>query len=165
MPTLHIIEGPVGAGKTTYANKLGRELGTPPLVLDTWMINLFQADRPETGLWPWYAERKARCFFQIMELARNVLDHENDVIVELGLIKIEDRLKLYVDLENEGCVFLVHVLETSREERKRRVSKRNTDQGETFAMYVSEEVFEIASNMWEPISETERHGRADKFHL
>lgn len=41
MPILHIIEGPVGAGKTTYANQLGRDLGTPPLVLDAWMTNLF----------------------------------------------------------------------------------------------------------------------------
>ncbi|MHA6268328.1 AAA family ATPase [Aliiroseovarius sp. CAU 1755] len=165
MPTLHIIEGPVGAGKTTYANKLGRDLGTPPLVLDAWMTNLFQADRPEVDLWPWYAERKARCISQIMDLARRALDHGNDAIVELGLVRIEDRVKLYADLESGDRTFLVHVLETPRDERKRRVAKRNADQGETFAMHVSNEVFEIASDMWEPIDETERNGRADKFNI
>jgi len=165
MPTLHIIEGPVGAGKTTHANQLSRELRTPPLVLDSWMTNLFQADRPEADLWTWYAERKARCFSQIMSLARNALDLGNDAIVELGLIRVEDRLKLYASLESEGRNFLVHVLHTPREERKRRVSQRNLDQGETFAMHVSEEVFEMASDMWEPVCETERNGRADKFRL
>ena len=94
MPTLHIIEGPVGAGKTTYANKLGREVGSPPLVLDSWMATLFQADRPKANLWPWYAERKARCVSQIMQLARCALDHQNNVIIELGLIKADDRLEL-----------------------------------------------------------------------
>lgn len=165
MPTLHIIEGPVGAGKTTYANRLGREIGTPPLVLDAWMVNLFQADRPDSGVWTWYAERKARCYSQIMDLAFNALDHGNDVIVELGLIRVEDRLRLYTDLESKGCDFKVHVLETPREERKRRVAQRNTGQGETFAMHVSEEVFEMASDMWEPISETDRDGRAERFHI
>ena len=165
MPTLHIIEGPVGAGKTTYAAKLGREMGCPPLVLDSWMTNLFQADRPETDLWRWYAERKARCIFQIMQLARSWLDHENDAIVEIGLINIEDRLKLYLELESEGRKYLVHVLETPREERKRRVMKRNADQGETIAMHVSGEFFEIASDMWEPVSATEQQGRSNSFHL
>lgn len=165
MPTLHIIEGPVGAGKTTFANKLGRELRTPPLILDAWMTNLFQPDRPEVDLWAWYAERKARCSSQILSLVRSSLNHGNDAIVELGLIRVEDRLKLYADLESEGRDFLVHVLQTPREERKQRVSQRNLDQDETFAMHVSEEVFEMASDMWEPICETERNGRAEKFHL
>ena len=165
MPTLHIIEGPVGAGKTTYANQLGRELRTPPLVLDNWMINLFQADRPEADLWTWYAERKARCFSQIMVLARNALDLGNDAIVELGLLKAKDRLDLYVSLENEGRDFLVHVLQAPRAERRRRVFQRNLDQGETFAMHVSDEVFEMASDMWEPIGKTECEGRADRFRL
>ena len=129
------------------------------------MTNLFQADRPETGLWTWYAERKARCFSQIMSLARNTLDLGNDAIVELGLIKVEDRLDFYASLESDKRDFLVHVLQTPRAERKRRVFQRNLDQGETFAMHVTEEVFEMASDMWEPICEAEREGRADKFRL
>lgn len=165
MPTLHIIEGPVGAGKTTYAIKLGRKIGCPPLVLDSWMANLFQADRPETDLWSWYAERKARCIAQIVKLARSALDHGSDAIVELGLIRVEDRLKLYADLEADGRTYLVHVLEAPRDERKRRILKRNADQGETFAMHVSDEVFEMASDLWEPVCAAEQQGRSDRFYL
>lgn len=170
MPTLHIIEGPVGAGKTTFAIKLGRELGAQPLVLDNWvldnwMVNLFQADRPETDLWVWYAERKARCIFQIMEGACGALDHGNDAIVELGLIKSEDRQKLYAALDEERRAYLVHVLDTAREERQRRFAKRNIQQGETFAMHVSEDIFVLASDMWEPVSDAEREGRERNFRL
>lgn len=91
------------------------------------MTNLFQADRPEADLWMWYAERKARCFSRIMDLGRNPLDYGNDAIVELGLIRFEDRLTLHTDLESEGRDFLGHVHQTPREERKRRVSQRNLD--------------------------------------
>ena len=88
---------------------------------------------------------------------------KNDAIVELGLIKVEDRLKLYTDLEAEGRAYLVHVLEAPRIERKRRVAKRNAEQGETFAMHVSEEIFEIASDMWEPVEAAEQQGRSGRF--
>ena len=74
MQTTHIIEGPVGAGKTTYAIELGHKVASPPLVLDKWMANLFLADRPETEIWSWYAERKVRCIHQIMELSRSLVD-------------------------------------------------------------------------------------------
>lgn len=53
MAALHLVEGPVGAGKTVFATQLGLELQTPPLVLDDWMATLFQSDRPEEGLWSW----------------------------------------------------------------------------------------------------------------
>ncbi len=127
------------------------------------MVNLFQSDRPDEDIWAWYAERQARCTLQIMELVRSSLDHGIDAIVELGLIKTAGRLELYSELESEGRDYRAHVLEAPREERKRRVAKRNTERGDTFAMHVSDEVFELASDMWEPISEDERTGRSDRF--
>tara|TARA_R110000751_G_scaffold95381_5_gene186420 strand:+ start:16780 stop:17058 length:279 start_codon:yes stop_codon:yes gene_type:complete len=54
---VRIIEGPVGAGKTTFAHQRARQYKTPPLVLDDWMVRLFRADRPQDNIWPWYAER------------------------------------------------------------------------------------------------------------
>ncbi len=108
---MHIIEGPVGAGKTTYANHLASKIGCPPFLLDAWMVNLFQSDRPDEDIWAWYAERQARCTLQIMELVRSSLDHGIDAIVELGLIKTAGRLELYSELESEGRDYRAHVLE------------------------------------------------------
>ncbi|MCY6379565.1 AAA family ATPase [Hoeflea prorocentri] len=165
MAILHIIEGPVGAGKTTYAIQLSRDLSTPPLVLDKWMVTLFQADRPETGLWSWYAERKTRCVSQILSVAYSLLDLGQDAIVELGLVKVEDRLKLYEALDSDGRTYRVHILDTSRDERHRRVIQRNAVKGETFAMHVSDEVFYLASDMWEPVEASEQQGREGSFHF
>lgn len=98
-----------------------------------------------------------------MDLARKSQDHHIHSIVELGLIKVEDRPKLYAELDAEGRNYLVHVLDTSRDERKRRVLRRNAEKGPTFPMHVSDEVFEMASDMWEPISPGEMKGREDRF--
>jgi predicted kinase len=163
MPTLHIVEGPVGAGKTTYATELGRQIAAPPLVLDSWMATLFRPDRPESGLWQWYAERKQRCVSQIMSIARATLDHGHDAVVELGLIRVADRLAIYAELEKEGRAFRVHLLDAPREERWERVSERNRERGTTFSMHVSAEIFDLASDLWEPVSEEELAGRAGTF--
>ncbi|MQQ10773.1 AAA family ATPase [Epibacterium sp. SM1979] len=163
LPTIHIIEGPVGAGKTTYANSLGAERSTPPLVLVSWLANLFLADRPETDLWAWYGERKRRCSTQIMSLAHGLVKHGQDAIVELGLIKAEDRLSLYSAMETENQAYTVHVLDATRDERQRRVRKRNKEEGETFAMLVSDEVFTLASDLWEPVGPEEMRGREANF--
>ncbi|SFR98502.1 AAA family ATPase [Yoonia litorea] len=165
MPTLHLIEGPVGAGKTTYAIRLGKSLGAPPLILDAWMVKLFQPDRPDRDLWAWYAERKARCTGQMLDLALSALDHGQDAIAELGLVRRHDRITLFSRLEDQNLDFLVHVLEEPRDERWRRVERRNNEKGETFAMLVSSEVFEMASDMWEPIDPSEIAGRQERFRF
>jgi len=42
--TLHVIFGPIGAGKTTYAHALARREGAVPFVLDEWGARLFGPD-------------------------------------------------------------------------------------------------------------------------
>lgn len=163
MAKLHIIEGPVGAGKTTYANKLGRDLHSAPLVLDEWMATLFRPDRPDGEIWEWYGVRKQRCIEQIWRLAQAHIASGGDAIVELGLIQRAARHSFYERVEKAGLSYCVHVLEVEQQERQRRVKKRNTEQGETFAMEVSDEVFAMASSMWEPIDDAECKGREVVF--
>src|SRR5688500_9099140 len=50
MARVHLIIGPVGSGKSTFALQLARERGALRLNLDEWMALLFRPDRPETGL-------------------------------------------------------------------------------------------------------------------
>lgn len=163
MAKLHIIEGPVGAGKTTYGRHLAALHRTPPLVLDEWMARLFRPDRPDEDIWPWYAERKARLIDQILQVAFGMLDSGNDAIIELGLIQKAGRLDLYRRVTAAGYEYAVYVLDPPKSVRRQRVMKRNEDQGETFAMIVPEDVFEMASSMWEPPDEDERAAHDIKF--
>lgn len=150
MGMVHIVEGPVGAGKTTFANQLGRQYKTPPLVMDDWMVRLFSADRPQDNIWPWYAERKKRCIDQIWNVAVGLLDNDNHAIVELGLLRSQDRRAFCRRMEQAGFAYRLYILDAPTEDRWQRVQQRNLDKGETFSMEVSEEVFVMASQLWEP---------------
>jgi hypothetical protein len=87
------------------------------------------------------------------------LDHDQDAIVELGLIRAKDRQLMYNALEAEKRPYRVYLLNAPSDELWRRVSERNTHQGEIIAIHVSEDVFGMAYGMWMPPDEAERQGR------
>lgn len=158
MQTIHIVEGPVGAGKTTFALALGSELHTPPLILDAWMVRLFRDDRPATPeeVWPWYAVRKERCIAQIWDVALGLMTAGSDAIVELGLLRKEDRATFCKRVKDAGFQPRIYVLDAPSDTRWHRVEQRNTAQGYTFAMVVSQDVFHLASEIWEPPTPAEQ---------
>ncbi len=155
MAKLYLVEGPVGAGKSTYGMSLGLKLGFPVLMLDDWMARLFRPDRPDEGLMTWYGERKERCIEQMWVTATECLDKGIGVILELGLIQRSQRWAFYERLEGSNIAYEVHVLDVPREVRRERVQRRNTEQGVTFSMVVPEAIFEMASDLWEPPDEAE----------
>lgn len=155
MPVIHLVEGPVGSGKSTYAGKLGAELSAPRLILDEWMATLFRADRPQTDIVPWYMERKRRCLEQIWSVACDLLESGSSVVLELGLIQQMDRTDFYSRADAAGYALQVHVLDAPREVRLQRVRNRNREQGNTFSMVVPDEVFNLASDLWQPPDDAE----------
>ena len=163
MAQIHMIEGPVGAGKSTFAIALGKRHRSPPLILDDWMATLFRADRPASDFMAWYAERKQRCIDQIWKLAVGLLDLDSDAILELGLVQRADRTRFYERIAAAGSAFTVYVLDAPPAVRRQRVRRRNREKGNTYVMEVSDEVFELASSLWEPPEEAECAGRDIRF--
>lgn len=163
MATIHLIEGPVGSGKSTFAFRLSRERGAPRLGLDDWMARLFRPDRPDEGLWPWYQERKDRCIDQIWVVVEELLDLDIDAVLELGLVQRAARQAFYERVDAAGHELRVYLLDAPREVRRERVQRRNAEQGATFSMVVNDEVFEQASDAWEAPDEQEIAERAIVF--
>lgn len=155
MSKVYLVEGPVGAGKSTYSAKLSEKIKAPHYNLDAWMARLFSPDRPSTGTLPWYIERKERCVEQIWDTAKRNLDANCDVILELGLVQQDSRQAMYRRIEDSGHTVVVHVLDVPREVRRERVQFRNVEQGDTFSMVVPDEIFEMASDMWEEPQDVE----------
>src|SRR5690606_39489497 len=94
--TLQLLIGPVGAGKTTYAQRRIQHAPAVFLDLDSWMVRLFGGDRrPSEGVLPWYLERRDRCRGLLWDTALNVLSCGSDVIVELGLVGRAEREEFY----------------------------------------------------------------------
>lgn len=153
--TLHLLEGPVGAGKSTYAGRWQMHSDCVHFNLDQWMVNLFQPDRPDTDTMSWYMARKERCIQQIWLLAQQVLDSGTDVMLELGLVQRLQRAQFLDRIAPYQPRLEVHVLKAPTEVRKTRVQRRNQERGATYAMQVSDEIFALASSLWEPIEAEE----------
>lgn len=155
MTTIHLVEGPVGAGKSTYAGRLSLDLSAPVLNLDEWMVTLFRPDRPDTGFMAWYQDRKARCIEQIWKVASDLVELGSPVILELGLVQRADREAFYHRVDGTDHPLEVHVLDAPTALRRQRVRHRNETQTGTFRMVVSDEVFALANAAWQPPDEQE----------
>jgi predicted kinase len=164
MSHVHLVIGPVGAGKSTLAAQLSRQQGAVRFTLDAWMARLYGADpRPPDGVPAWYRERATRCLGQIWEVARTVLDASVPVVLEIGLLQRHERAAFYARLDREARPLTVWVVDAPRDVRRARVERRNEERGETFSMFVPLEVFELASDLWEPPDALEREERALRF--
>jgi len=149
MRTIYLIEGPVGAGKSTYAGLLSKELTAVHLSLDEWFTHLYSSDRPSNGFFQWYFERKERLLELMWKHALGLTESGISPILELGLIQRQARYAFYERAQVAEIDLRVHVLDASNETRWERVQKRNQEKGTTFSMFVSEQVFELASKLWE----------------
>lgn len=152
---MHLIEGPVGAGKSTFAAKLSLAQGAPHLNLDEWMATLFSPDRPAEDFWEWYTERKDRCIQQIWQVACELVDSDIDAVLELGLVQSVDRDAFYRRVDGTDYSLKVYLLDTPLDVRRQRVRDRNAQKGSTYKMEVSDEVFDVANGFWQAPDELE----------
>jgi len=150
MAQIHLIIGPVGAGKSTFASALCRKHRAVRLTLDDWMTQLFRPDRPDDDVMNWYLERAERCISQIWKLTLDLQDIDTDVVLEIGLIQRAQRQRFYHRVDDGERALRVYFVDAPREIRRARVANRNRERGETFSMEVPADFFELASNLWEP---------------
>lgn len=163
MSPICLIEGPVGAGKSTFAAGLCEERHAVHLNLDDWMARLFRPDRPQAGVMPWYIERKDRCIEQIWRVSDGIARAGGSVVLELGLVQRVSRLDFYARVDASAHRLQVFVLDAPREIRRERVRRRNVEKGATFSMEVPDHFFELASDLWEPPDEEEAQERQIQF--
>ncbi|MEQ1596032.1 MAG: ATP-binding protein [Casimicrobium sp.] len=154
-PQIHLVEGPVGAGKSTYCMSLATRRSGVHIALDEWFARLFSPDRPTSDVVPWYLHRKERLLNHIWSHAQSLVASGASPILELGLVQRQSREEFYQRARDAGIELKVYVLEASREVRRKRVQRRNVEKGVTFSMVVPERIFEIASDMWQSPDEVE----------
>ena len=155
MAAIYLIEGPVGAGKSTHSRRLASQVRGVHLALDEWFVRLFSPDRPAGNFVPWYLERKDRLLDLMWTHAREVAATGVSPILELGLIQRQARIDFYERARRDGATLTVHLLDAPIEVRWERVDHRNENKGDTFSMVVSRQVFDAASAMWEHPDEDE----------
>jgi len=155
---LHLVFGPCGAGKTTYAHQLARREGAVPFVLDEWGVRLFGPDVQGPIDYGWMLERLGRCQALIWSTAVAVLDVGTPVVLDLGLMRRAHRERIRTMGEQAGLSMQWHFVDAPQEVRRARVAARNEAKGETFAREVSSEMFHMLEANYEAPSPAELEG-------
>jgi predicted kinase len=147
---IHLVAGSTGAGKTTFSMKLADEQGALRLSIDEWMTLLFGPDQPAQIEFAWMMDRVNRCEAVMWTVAADAARRGLSSIIDCGLTRADHRRK-WADLAREaGLPVVLHHLDVPVEERWRRVEQRNTEQGETYRLTVTREMFDFVETLWEP---------------
>jgi predicted kinase len=149
MPTVHLICGPTGAGKTTFARELATERDALRFSIDEWMANLFAADTPDPLTFDWAIERVGRCETQIWQTGLAALAIGRDIVLDLGFTTREQRDRFRAQAMEAGHQVSLHHVTAARELRLERVHARNRDGSEVFAFEVTDGMFEFMEDRFE----------------
>lgn len=156
MKKLHLVFGPQGSGKSTYAKQLATQVTGVHFAIDDWMWQLYGPDLPEPMNFAWIMERVARCEQQIWATAKQVLANGGAVVLDLGFMKQADRER-YKKLAGEANLPVqLHYVHAGYEIRRSRVLDRNQQKGETFSFDVSPAMFDAMEKQFEAPNELEQ---------
>jgi predicted kinase len=147
--TLHVIFGPSGAGKTTYAHTFARREKAVAFILDDWMAKLFAPDMPDPIEYEWMIQRVQRCEAQIWSTAAGVLAAGTSVILDIGLMRKADRERVREIAAATELPLQFHFVTASAEARRARVADRNVVRGENFAIEVTPAMFDFIEGVFE----------------
>jgi len=152
---IHLIVGNTGSGKTTYSNKLKNEINAITFSIDKWNKTLFIPDKIEQDGLEWFLERIERVDSIILSLVMQLDNAGTDSILDLGLSKFSHREKFRTFASENKFEIKLHFLDISKEIRKERILRRNTEKGKTFEFEVSEGDFEFMEAWFETPTEKE----------
>lgn len=146
MARLILVCGPTGAGKTTYSLSICQDIGAVKFSIDPWMQTLFSKDMASLD-YAWLIERVNRCYEQIWDVSKQILELDGSVLLDLGFTTKEQRDVFVTKAKVLNINAEIHYLNTPKDIRKKRIEKRNIERDP--AVY-SFEVTDMMFNFMEP---------------
>jgi predicted kinase len=149
-PTVYLICGFIGAGKTTFSKKLEKGTGAVRITKDEWLIHIFG----NTPVKDNYAEYDSR----ICEIATNIafefVARGVDVIIDEGFWSKEQRAEMVKRVESAGAKPVVYYVESPVELMRARTLIRSKNPTKD-SFEISEEMFDGYLKYWQAPDESE----------
>jgi predicted kinase len=122
-PTVHLLCGLVGSGKSTYARALADRLPAVRFSLDEWMLRLYDEryDSPE------YVSKLVPCKELIWDLALEVLRLGHDVVLDWNQWSRERRAEWRTRVERAGYRPVLHWIDVPLRVAIARTTARSDD--------------------------------------
>ncbi len=122
-PTVYVLCGFIGAGKTTFAKKLEETTGAVRITKDEWLIRLIGNDPTIEG----YEDYDHRICELSRDVAFQLVEKRIDVIIDEGVWERELRDRLRDRIEESGAQAVLYFLDTPLETIRERVARRNAN--------------------------------------
>lgn len=106
--SLHLIDGPAGAGKSAYARKLAAELPALFLCRDLAMATLFTPTAPAALDPAWLAAKAAQCEAHLWSVAESTLAAGDAVVLNLGPLQPHQRQAALFRARGKGASLHFH---------------------------------------------------------
>jgi predicted kinase len=149
-PTVYLLCGFIGAGKTTFAKKLEKKTGAVRITKDEWSIRLIGQDPTIDG----YAEHDHRIIELSRDVAFQLVEKGIDVILDEGFWEKEQRDELRKRIEEMGATSIIYYVDTPIEVIRERVAGRNSNLSSD-SFIISRELLDYYLQYWQPPSEDE----------
>ena len=123
MPTLFLMVGLPGTGKTTEARRIEVASNALRLTKDEWMKALHGPDNPSTA--------SDVIEGRLVEIGLRVLELGGDVVIDFGLWGRDERSALRQAAADRGAAVEVRYLELPPDEQWRRIDRRQAEEPHT----------------------------------